>query len=81
MTSSTPMRVCGYCAGMPGGGRKFELFGFSPRANLIVLGASATDHSETGWPHFHFTICDCPPIGFAEPCRTSAVVVPPASSR
>src|SRR4051812_28377387 len=60
ITSSTPMRVCGYCGGMPGGGRKLEDFGFSPRANLIVRGASAIGHSETGWPHFHFTICDCP---------------------
>src|SRR5438270_347080 len=79
ITSSTPMRVCGYCAGMPGGGRKFDDFGFSPSANLIVRGASATGHSETGCPHFHFTICDWPPIGLAEPCSTSAVVVPPAS--
>jgi hypothetical protein len=48
---------------------------------LIVRGAPAIGHSEIGRPHFHFTIWLCPPIAFAEPCSTSAAVVPPASWR
>ena len=30
-------------------------------------------------PHFNFKIADCPPIGFAEPCKICIVVTPPVS--
>lgn len=60
---------------------KLERLGFSPKANLMMRGASGIISRSAGCRHFILTTTLCPPMALALPCKISAAVTPPAKAR